>query len=143
MNELIGLTQLLYSCWILSSPEGGGKETIPAGGGVLDYALRDAVRRGAFPEWARRQLHFVSGDAGLSCPELASIERLATGMKFTSDPNPSYTRTTVIVGEPLARRCLAKLNIPDAQAKQWGITLREAVAAAEEKLRLAQPGRVT
>jgi hypothetical protein len=139
MNEHLRLTQLLYSCWLVSGTEDGKKETMPTGSGVLDYALRESVRIGAFPDWAREQLHFVSGDAGLTCLELPFIEKLATEMKLTSDPNPSYTRTTIVVGKPLARRCLAKLGISEDQAKEWGNTLRNAVTAAEEQLRLAEP----
>ncbi len=137
MNELLRLTQLLYSCWIVSGTADDGKETIPTGGSVLEYALRDAVNKGIFPEWARKQLHFVSGDAGLTCLELPIIEKLATEIKLTSDPNPSYTRTNIVVGKPLARRCLARLGIPEEQAKAWGAALREAVTATEEQF--AQP----
>jgi hypothetical protein len=139
MNELLRLTQLLYSCWIVSDDAGGaGKESMPTGRGVMEYALRDAVDRGAFPEWARNQLHFVSGDGGLACLELPLIQKLATEIKLTSDPNPSYTRTNIVVGIALARRCLAKLEISEEQARLWGKTLREASAKAEAELAVAE-----
>jgi hypothetical protein len=139
MNELLGLTQLLYSCWIVSGLAEDGKETIPTGGSVLEYALRDAVQKGVFPEWARKKLHFVCGDTGLVCLELPVIEKLATEIKLTSEPNPSYTRTHIVVGKPLARRCLSRLGIPEEQAIVWGLALRQAVETAEQEFQLAQP----
>ena len=137
MNELLGLTQLLYSCWIISGNAEDGRESIPTGGSVLEYALKDVVEKGAFPEWARKKLHFVSGETGLVCLELPLIERLATEIKFTSDPNPSYTRTNIVVGKALARRCLGRLEIPEHEAKEWGKALRSAVESAEKELQLA------
>src|SRR5439155_11821207 len=113
MNELLRLTQLLYSCWIVSGTEEGEEEFLPTGNGVLEYALQDVVTKGVFPEWARKQLHFVNGDAGLTCLELPYIQKLATEIKFTSDPNPSYTRTNIVVGRPLARRFLSKLGVSE------------------------------
>jgi len=109
---------------------------MPTGNGVLEYALQDVVGTGVFPAWAREKLHFVSGDAGLVCLELPYLQKLATEMKFTSDPNPSYTRTNIVVGKPLARRCLAKLEISEQQAQQWGKALRDAVTKAEADLAL-------
>src|SRR6266436_8687255 len=126
MNELLSLTQLLYSCWIVSGSEDRVKESMPTGNGILEYALQDAVNKGVFPEWARKRLHFVNGDTGLACLELPYIQKLATEIKFTSDPNPSYTRTNIVVGKPLARRCLAKLGISEDDAQQWGKAFREA-----------------
>src|SRR5258707_13468350 len=131
MNELLNLTQLLYSCWIVSGSDTEGRDSMPTGGGVFEYALKDAIAQGALPEWARKQLHFVNGDAGLTCLELPFIQKLATEMKLTSDPNPSYTRTHIVVGKPLARRCLAKLAIPEDQAQAWGELLRAPAKAAE------------
>lgn len=137
MNELLRLTQLLYSCWIISGDAEDGKETIPTGGSVREYALQSAVKNGVFPDWARNKLHFVSGDAGLTCLELPLIERIATEIKLTSDPNPSYTRTNIVVGKPLARRCLARLGISEEQAKTWGKALRDAATKAEAQLQVA------
>ena len=139
MKELLGLTQLLYSCWIISDPEEDGRGSMPTGGGILGYALRDAVAKGIFPNWAQKQLHFVSGDTGLTCLELPFIEKLATEIKLTSDPNPSYTRTHIAVGKKVARRCLAKLGVSEDEAVSWGQTLRDAAIAAEAKLQVAQP----
>ncbi len=137
MNELLGLTQLLYSCWIVSGTE-KGMESMPTGNGVLEYALQDAVDKGVFPEWARKRLHFVNGDTGLTCLELPYIQKLATEIKFTSDPNPSYTRTNIVVGRPIALRCLSKLEISETQAAQWGMELRNAVKRVEEDLVVAE-----
>ena len=130
-KELLRLTELLYSCWIISSEEETVKEAIPTGGGVLENGLRDAVSAGAFPDWARQQLHFVETDMGLTCIELPYIQKLATELKITADPNPSYTRTELRVGKPLARRCLARLNLAEEDAKRWGDILRKAVEQHE------------
>lgn len=134
MKELLRLTQLIYSCWIIADEKEGSRGSIPTGGGILGYALRDAVNQGAFPDWARKQLHFVNGETGLACLELPFIEKLATEIKLTSDPNPSYTRTNIAVGRPVALRCLSKLDIPQDKAASWGRILHAAAGSAEAKL---------
>ena len=138
MNETLRLTQLLYSCWIVAGSEASGKQSMPTAPGVLENALKSTVEAGALPEWARRQLHFVDGDAGLVCLELPSIQRLATEMRITSDPNPSYTRTNIIVGPPLARRCLARLGISEDDAVRWGKVLRDEAEKADNNFAVAE-----
>ncbi len=137
MNELLPLTQLLYSCWIVGGADDEETPAVPSGGGVFEHALRDAVKQEAFPEWARKKLHFVSGDVGLTCLELPTVQKLATEIKLTSDPNPSYTRTNIIVGKPVALRCLAKLRVPENLARKWGKVLRQAAERAEKDLAFA------
>ena len=133
MYELLPVTELLFSCWIISG-EDETSETLPTTPGVLDYALRDAVNVGIFPEWARKQLHFVNGRMGMRCLELKRIQQLATQAKLTSEPNPSYTHSEVVVGKSVARRCLGRLEISEDEAKTWGQELRRAVTTWEEKL---------
>ena len=108
MNELLHLTQLLYSCWIVSGTGGEEKSSMPTTGGILEYALRDAVNAGAFPQWARDRLHFVSGDTGLTCLELPLMQKFATEFKLTSEPNPSLRRSSV----PRGRRETSGSAVP-------------------------------
>ena len=134
LRELVPLTELLYACWIVSGSENTHKETMPTAPGVLEYGLHNALKQGAFPDWVKGQLHFVSADTGLACLELPLIQRVATELKLTSDPNPSYTRTEIVVSKALARRCLSELEVSEDQAKKWGTILRDTVAQAEEML---------
>ncbi len=133
MYELLPITELLFSCWIISGEE-EASETLPTAPGVLDYALRDVVKSEAFPEWARKQLHFVHGKMGMRCLELKRIQQLATHAKLTSEPNPSYTHSEVVVGKSVALRCLDRLEVSENEAKTWGKELRQAVAKWEEKI---------
>lgn len=139
MYELLPVTELLYSSWIISDEEGTPLQTLPTAKGVLDYALRDAISQGAFPAWAKDQLHFVDGKTGLRCLELRRIQQLATQAKLTKDPNPSYTQSDVVVGKPVARRCLARLGISEEEAAKWGRSLRQAVAAWEGRVLEPEP----
>jgi len=133
MNQLLPLTQLIYSSWILGARE--EPRSIPTGSpGPLDYALRDISQAGLLPDWANNELHFVNANAGMACVELPQIQKLATEAKLTSDPNPSYTRSDIEVSDLVAYRCLARLGVAEAQAKKIGEALREAVKRAEEQL---------
>jgi len=136
MNEHLSLTQLLYSCWIVSGTNNNEREVVPTKS-VLAYALQDLVDRGMFPEWARRELHFVSADTGLICVELASIESLATELKIISYPYFSYSKNHILVGKPWALRYLSELEISEEKAKVWGNTLRQAVVVARVQMRFA------
>ena len=139
MNELLPLTELLYSCWIISGGTSEAKQSLPTSRGLLDVALKTAIDKGAFPDWARKQLHFVNGRMGLVCPELPVIQRLATSLKITSEPNPSYVKTDVVVGETVALRSLAFLGISEEDAKGWGKCLRDAVEKSKAAITVEEP----
>lgn len=133
MNALLRVMQVIYSSWIIS---GDDKNTsgIPTGPGVFDYALRDLIEKGLFPAWVQENLHFVETTGGLTCLESAQIQRLATEAKITSDPNPSYTRSDIEVTKKVAQHWLARLEIEEDDAKEWGSALRAALEDAERTL---------
>jgi hypothetical protein len=127
MNELQPAMKLLYCSWFLSGQTEEEKTAFPTSRGMLDYALKRVVDKGGFPDWMREQLHFVNGNLGFICEELPQIQTLAMNAKLTSDPNPSYTTTDIVVGEMYANRSLAKMRISRAEAEKWGRDLRQAV----------------
>ena len=123
MNQMLRLTQVIYSSWIVGGDE-DQVPPIPTGPGVFDRALKRVCEAGKFPEWARNSLHFVESSSGLNCLEAAGIQRLATEAKIVSDPNPSYTRSKIEVSKEAARYLLARLGIAEEEAKDWGAMLR-------------------
>ncbi len=124
------LAQLLVSSWQL----GGGDSRIPTSHGLLDRALRIAIARKAFPEWARSELHFVDSRIGLQCIELPSILDWAQRAQLTAAPNPSYQFTDVQVSDRVAKRLLIGLGVSIDDAKSWGKILQEAVISAEKEI---------
>lgn len=133
MNDLLRVTNLLYCSWLLSGDTEEEKTLFPSSPGLMDYALKAVVEKGGFPEWMRENLHFVNANLGFVCEELAQIQNLATKAKLTSDPNPSYITTEIVVGEMFANRSLSKLGISRAQAEEWGKSLRQAVEEVAAK----------
>jgi hypothetical protein len=131
MNDLLPLTQLIYSSWLLSQPD---DRSLPTAPGVLDHALSYIAEKGSLPEWAREQLHFVDGQSGLRCLEVLQIQKLATEAKITEEPNPSYIRSEIVMSPLLARRCLAQLKVAETSAQELGRALREAATRASELL---------
>ena len=127
MNELQPAMKLLYCSWFLSGHTEEEKTAFPTKQGMLDCALKRVVDKGVFPAWMREQLHFVNGNLGFVCEELPHIQTLAMNAKLTSDPNPSYTTTEIVVGEMYANRSLAKMGISRTDAELWGRDLRQAV----------------
>jgi len=125
------LAQLLVSSWKL----GGDDARIPTSHGLLDRALKIAVKRKAFPEWAQKELHFVDSRIGLQCIELPSILDWAQRAQLTAAPNPSYQFTLVQVSDKVAKWLLSGLDVSPAEAEKWGKILREAVQSAEEELK--------
>lgn len=139
MVEIHRLAQLVIACWRLS----GENTRIPTSHGVLDRALKTAVNSGAFPEWARKRLHFVDSRIGLQCIELPSILEWAQRSQLTSAPNPSYETTDVQISDRLAEGLLKNLEVGDLKtAVSWGKQLRNAVAEVEQSLALTESSRV-
>jgi hypothetical protein len=134
MNDLLPLSQLLFSSWILSAESDAERAAIPSGPGVLDHALRILNDQNELPQLFQGRLHFVESNTGLNCLELPEMQRIATEAKITADPNPSYTRTLVEVGPLVAKRCIARIGISVSEAESFGRALRAAVAKAEEEL---------
>jgi hypothetical protein len=129
MNRLHDLAQLVISCWRLSTDD----LRIPTSNGLLDQALKRAVDDGAFPEWARKSMHFVDSRIGLQCVELAGILEWAQRAQLTTAPNPSYQTTEVQVSERVAQKLLRRLGISSEEASRWGVTLQEAIREAKQQ----------
>lgn len=130
---LLRVMQVLYSCWLLAG-EDTDSPAIPSGPGVFDHALKKAYDDGLFPDWVRERLHFVDSHWGLTCLEVADIQRLATEAKITSDPNPTYLRTEIRVGKEVAQHLLSRLGVSEEDAATWGRAFRKALTDAEHTL---------
>lgn len=130
MSRTLDLAQLLVSCWVLS----GQDRSIPSLHGLLDRALKAVTEETAFPEWARRELHFVDSRVGLQCVELPTMLDWAQRSELTTAPNPSYETTHIQVGERVIRQLLHRLGVTEDDARTWGRALREAVDKAKDEL---------
>lgn len=138
MNETHKLAQLLVACWRL----GGDPPRIPTSHGLLDRALKQATDTGCFPEWARKQLHFVDSRVGLQCVELPGILEWAQRSQLTTAPNPSYDTTEVQISSRVAGRLLAPLGVTLDDAKAWGKALREELERAAQTLSAFEYSRI-
>ena len=123
MRHLLDTTELLIASWIL----GGGDKQIPTSHGILDRALKEAVKDNTCPTWVRAQLHFVDSRIGLQCVELPALLDWAQRAQLTSAPNPSYQSTQVQISDKVARRMLADLDVTEEVAIEWGTLLRKTV----------------
>lgn len=92
-----------------------------------------ACEKGALPDWARQQLHFVDSRIGLQCVELPAILDSAQRAELTEAPNSSYKRTVIKISPQAARQIVKRLNISPEQAADWGRMLGEAVGQAEKQ----------
>ncbi|BBO86680.1 hypothetical protein DSCO28_72460 (plasmid) [Desulfosarcina ovata subsp. sediminis] len=125
------LAQLIVSSWKL----GNDDSRIPTSCGILDRALRIATEHEAFPDWVRKELHFVDSRIGLQCIELPSILEWAQRAQLTAAPNPSYQYTDVQVSSKVAKRLIAGLGESPSDAEKWGKLLQDAIASAEDEVK--------
>lgn len=123
MAHLLEATEFLISCWILS----GDDDRIPTSHGILDRALKGAVKNELCPSWVRDQLHFVDSRIGLQCVELPALLDWAQRAQLTSAPNPSYHSAQVQVSCKVASRMLRDLDVTEGDAEHWGRLLRQGV----------------
>ena len=121
MQHLLDATEVLIASWIL----GGGDARIPTSQGILDRALKIAVRHNACPSSIRAQLHFVDSRIGLRCVELPALLDWAQRAQLTTAPNPSYQSTQVQISHKAAQQILQSLGVSEHEAAQWGTHLRE------------------
>ncbi len=131
MTRIHDVAQLLVSCWVLS----GEDRSIPSSHGLLDRALKAVIAEGAFPDWMRRELHFVDSRIGLQSIELPAVRDWAQRSELTAAPNPSYETDHIQVGERVARELIRRLGVTEEEAKTWGRGLRDAVEEAKQELR--------
>lgn len=133
MAKLQDIAELLVASWVLSRAE-SEVELLPTSHGLLDHALDQALKAGAFPESWRGRLHFVDSRIGLQCVELQAVIDVAQRAEFTSEPNPSYKATRVKIGPRAARALLRRHGVPEDVAKDWGTVLHSAVVDAKASL---------
>jgi hypothetical protein len=119
MNQIHNITQLLVSSLILS-----GISKIPTSHGLLDRALKAAYDEGAFPDWVRREMHFVDSRIGLQCIELQEILTWAQNAELTTAPNPSYRYADVQISSRAANQLLRRIGVSEDHARQWGAVLQ-------------------
>ncbi len=127
-NETVKLTQLIYACWLAADGSTGrSTEALPTAQGVMDYTLKDLKDDPLFPDWARKALHFSVRDSGLTCLELSEIRLYANRLGVTSDPNPSYVRTTMTVNGKMAPLFSRLAEIDTEAAEKLGKKMRTKV----------------
>lgn len=131
MTTTHDLARVLISSWVLS----GDERVIPTSDGILDLALRDAVKNGAFSGSYGGALHFVESRMGLQCLELESILEEAQQSGLASVPNPSYKKAVVEATPRVARWILARMDVSEEEARRWGKILRDSVEDAKKAIR--------
>ena len=123
--------EVLITSWILG---GGDRDRIPTSHGILDRAIRTAMKRGAFPPWVHEELNFVDSRIGLQCVELPSLLNWAQRAQLTTAPNPTYQSTQVQISRVAARKILSDLDVSEDDASEWGAILRQAVDTERESM---------
>jgi hypothetical protein len=128
MERLHDLASLLVACWRLAS----SNNRIPTSHGLLDRALKDAFDKGAFPDWARKTMHFADSRIGLQCVELPSILHWAQIQELTAVPNPSYQFTEIRVSDRVAKQLLKRLDVAEGDALNWGRLISESIVSVQQ-----------
>ena len=123
MTHMLDISEILVASWALA----GGDDRIPTSNGMLDRALKDAVRHEACPPWVSESLHFVDSRIGLQCVELPALLDWAQRAHLTSAPNPSHQSTRIQISRAAAQDLLGSLDVTEEDAKLWGRHLRSLV----------------
>jgi hypothetical protein len=101
---------------------------MPTSHGILDRALFRL--QGNLPGALKGSLSFSTTAVGLRCLELPDILLAAQEALLTSEPNPTYLSTDVILDEDCARQIVVGNEISTREARKIGEALREAAAQA-------------
>jgi hypothetical protein len=120
--------ELLTALWHL----GGAQERMPTSHGILDRALFRV--RDALPEALADTLTFSNTSVGLRCFELPAILLAAQDSLLTSEPNPTYLSTDVLLEEGDARQIVVGAKLSTKEARSIGQQLRAAVAAVRSEM---------
>ena len=125
--------KVLLASWILSGTSDNEKRFIPWRG-IMEYALKAAVESGAFPDWVRSNLHFVSGSSGLVCPEFDEVIILASRSLSLVEPyEESLARLNV--DDMLAKQFAVRLGVSEKQLADWGMILRQKAAEVQNEIK--------
>jgi len=114
--------ELLMAIWKLGSDD----ERLPTSHGILDRALFDC--RDDLPATLRDNLHFGQTNVGLRCYELPDILLAAQDALLTSEPNPTYLSTNVMIDEEMARRIAVRNGLSTKIAREIGGKLNHRAA---------------
>ncbi|MCV3768214.1 hypothetical protein [Rhizobium sp. TRM95796] len=114
--------ELLMAIWKL----GSDNERLPTSHGILDRALFEC--RDDLPAALRDNLHFGQTNVGLRCYELPDILLAAQDALLTSEPNPTYLSTNVMIDEEMARRIAVRNGLSTKVAREIGGRLNHRAA---------------
>jgi len=131
MTHKLDVAEILVASWILADGEG----RIPTSHGILDRALKEAVRDKSCPSQVRDSLSFVDSRIGLQCVELPSLLDWAQRAHLTSAPNPSYQSAQIQISDGAAKELMEDLGIDPDAIKIWGQVLRDHVQNASAAMR--------
>ena len=123
MAHPLDIAEFLIASWTLA----GTGEGIPASRGILDRALKEAIKHDSCPSWVRNELNFADSRGGLRCVELPSLLNWSQRAQLTSPLSPSCHSAQILISENSARRILMNLNVSDIDAEAWGKHLYRSV----------------
>ena len=127
------MAKLLVCCLFFT-----GMTRIPTNKNLLDGAIKSARRRGAFPPWGKRGLHFADGRTGTVCVELDELLQLASSCGFL-EYDSSYCLTKVVVSRWVILKLLREeLGVGKKKARKWGRFIREGFRAGEGSFYLGE-----
>jgi hypothetical protein len=121
MADRMESAELLTALWCLGAPG----ERMPTSHGLLDRALHRL--RDKLPSKLGNSLTFSNTGVGLRCFELPGILLSAQEALLTSEPNPTYLATDIILEEDSARQIVVSASMSTREARVLGRELRDIV----------------
>lgn len=125
----VRLMKLLVVCLYFAQSYGEGLR-IRVNRNALDAALKTARKRGAFPPWGKRNLHFAEGRLGIVCVELKELLNIAYDCSCIKY-DQSFCFVKVATSLRVALQFLRDIGIGKNKAKKWGRFIREALEKEE------------
>ena len=113
--------ELLVALWKL----GAGQGHMPTSHGILDRALKDCLEE--LPSALRGNLSFGVTGVGLRCYELPDILLAAQEALLTTEPNPTYLSSVVVLDEDGARQIVLSHGLSTHDACEIGRLLKASV----------------
>jgi hypothetical protein len=98
---------------------------MPTSHGILDRALKDCLAE--LPSALRENLSFGVTGVGLRCYELPDILLAAQEALLTSEPNPTYLSSVVVLDEDAARQIVLSHGLSTQDAREIGRHLKASV----------------
>ncbi len=135
MANRYGKAEMLAALWKL----GAGNERLPTSHGILDRALNECLSE--LPQQLKDGLTFGITGVGLRCYQLPDILLAAQEAMLTSEPNPTYQSSIVVIDEERARQIVVTSGISSRRAKEIGEHLKAAVAKVRGLI--AQPNQLS